>query len=102
MTKILKKGANISLTQIVPTNDEILIVIEWCKKQHDETELDIDASAFMLGENHKISGDEDFIFYNQPKSLDGSFELLTATEPDTQNFKVLLNRIDSNPIRCAE
>ncbi len=97
MTQVLQKGANALLTN----GNEVLIKIEWLKKQDNEVDLDIDASAFMLTKNNKIRRDEDFIFYNQLKSLGSSLELIPATETYTQNFKVLLNKIDSSIDKIA-
>ncbi|MDE6130709.1 MAG: TerD family protein, partial [Muribaculaceae bacterium] len=37
-------------------------------------DFDLDASAFILGENKKILADEYFVFYNNLKSPDGSVE----------------------------
>lgn len=34
--------------------------------------FDLDASAFMLGENGKLVGPDFFVFYNQPTSPDGA------------------------------
>ncbi|MDQ7090886.1 MAG: TerD family protein [Methylococcales bacterium] len=101
MTQILQKGANASLTQIMSNNNEALITVEWIKKSDNEIELDIDASAFMLTDKNKIRQDEDFVFYNQSKSLDGSFELITATKEYTQDFNVLLNQIDEGINKIA-
>ncbi|MDQ1634650.1 MAG: hypothetical protein QOJ32_1459, partial [Frankiaceae bacterium] len=33
---------------------------------------DLDASALLLGSNGKVRNDEDFVFYNQPRSPEGS------------------------------
>ena len=65
MAQILQKGANVSLTKIAPYCNEITIVVKWLKKSNDETDFDIDASAFMLTEKDKVRNDDDFIFYNQ-------------------------------------
>lgn len=37
-------------------------------------DFDLDASAFMLGENKKLPADEFFVFYNNPKSPDSAVE----------------------------
>ena len=34
--------------------------------------VDLDASALLLTASGKVRNDEDFIFYNQPRSADGS------------------------------
>ena len=93
MIHSLQKGGNLSLTKTAPDCNEIIVAIKWLKKTHDETEFDIDASAFMLAENGKIRNDEDFIFYNQPKSIDNAIELINSQEPNVQFFKINLSRI---------
>ena len=35
-------------------------------------DFDLDASAFILGENKKLLSDENFVFYNNLKSPDGA------------------------------
>lgn len=101
MAQILQKGANISLTKIAPNCNEIIINIKWLKKSNDETEFDIDASAFMLNEYCKIRSDADFIFYNQPKSADNAIELMPTQASNSQSFKVILNRIANNIVKFS-
>ncbi len=83
----LKRGENISLTKISPQLNEIIIAVKWFKKLQDETEFEIDTSAFMLTSANKIRTDADFIFYNQPVSIDNAVIL------KNQLFKVALNNI---------
>lgn len=40
---------------------------------------DIDSSAFLLSKSDKIDRDEDFVFYNQPVTPDGSVKLTPGT-----------------------
>ncbi|MFI3218318.1 MAG: TerD family protein [Methylococcales bacterium] len=93
MAQILQKGANVSLTKIAPYCNEITIVVKWLKKSNDETDFDIDASAFMLTEKDKVRNDDDFIFYNQSISLDNAIELINSEEYNSPLFKVVLNHI---------
>jgi tellurium resistance protein TerD len=51
-----------------------IIGLGWDARSTDGSPFDLDASAFMLNANDKVRGDSDFIFYNQPKSTDGSLE----------------------------
>ncbi|KAA6349259.1 General stress protein 16U [termite gut metagenome] len=46
----------------------------WDPNEGTGFDFDLDASAFMLGENKKLPQDEFFIFYNNPKSPDGAVE----------------------------
>jgi len=36
------------------------------------TGVDLDVSAYLLGESGKVRGDEDMVFYNQPSGADGA------------------------------
>ncbi|WP_232850850.1 TerD family protein [Nocardia acididurans] len=53
--------------------ERIDVVIGWT-----ESEFEVDASALLLGENRKVHSDNDFVFYNQPESADGSVRFLGA------------------------
>ncbi len=46
----------------------------WDPNAGSGQDFDLDASAFMLGENKKLPQDEFFVFYNNPLSPDGSVE----------------------------
>ncbi|MFI3188282.1 hypothetical protein BCS42_15320 [Crenothrix sp. D3] len=96
MVQVLQKGTNISLTKIAPNCDKITIAVKWVKEANDETDFDIDASAFMLADNNKIRTDDDFIFYNQPKSPDNAVELISLQESNSQFFEIAFNCIPAN------
>lgn len=70
----LSKGGNISLSKTDPTLKNVMIGLSWDARPTDGADFDLDASAFMLGENGKVRSDNDFIFYNQLKSSCGSVE----------------------------
>lgn len=46
----------------------------WDPNEGTGYDFDLDASAFMLGKSGRIPTDEYFVFYNNPKSPDGSVE----------------------------
>ena len=46
----------------------------WDPNEGTGYDFDLDASAFMLGENKKLPKEEFFVFYNNPKSPDGAVE----------------------------
>ncbi len=70
----LNKGENVSLSKSEPELKKILIGLGWEARATDGVDFDLDASAFLLGANSKIRSDDDFIFYNNLKSKDGSVE----------------------------
>ena len=62
----LSKGQRVNLGK---TTTLALIGLGWDTNQYDGGyDFDLDAAAFLLGENGKVLKDEDFIFYN---NLDG-------------------------------
>lgn len=77
-SSILSKGQNVSLPDDV---ERIDVVIGWT-----ESEIEVDASALLIGEDRKVRSDSDFVFYNQPESTDGSVRFLgtSATEEGAQ------------------
>lgn len=72
----------------------------WDPNEGSGFDFDLDASAFMLGENKKLPKDEYFIFYNNPKSPDASIESsgddLTGgnSDGDDETLTVDLTRVD--------
>ena len=70
----LNKGGNLSLSKTDPSLSNVLIGLGWDTRSTDGADFDLDASAFLLGANDKVRGEHDFIFYNQPRSPEGSVE----------------------------
>lgn len=72
----------------------------WDPNESTGFDFDLDASAFMLGDNKKLPADEFFVFYNNPKSPDGSVESsgddLTGgnSDGDDETVTVDLTRVD--------
>ena len=61
-------------------------------------DFDLDASAFILGENKKLLSDDYFVFYNQLTSPDGSVQhtgdnLTGEGEGDDESIRIDLNKI---------
>ncbi|MEU0543650.1 TerD family protein [Nocardia sp. NPDC005978] len=75
---MLVKGQNLPLPDDALRID---VVLGWT-----ESEIEVDASALLLGADRTVGSDEDFIFYNQPESPDGSVRFLgrSATEEGAQ------------------
>ena len=73
----------------------------WDPNEGTGFDFDLDASAFMLGENKKIPKDEYFVFYNNQKSPDNSVESsgddLTGgnSDGDDETLTVDLSKVDS-------
>ncbi|MBK1722488.1 TerD family protein [Thiocystis violacea] len=94
----LIKGGNLSLSKTAPSLTRILVGLGWEARATEGSDFDLDASAFLLGENAKVRRDEDFIFYNQLTSLCGSVEhtgdnLTGAGEGDDEALKIDLEKV---------
>lgn len=55
--------------------------------------LTFDISCFGLDADERLSDDQYFVFFNQPKSPEESIQLLGAQAGDTESFRVTLDRI---------
>ncbi|UOG91112.1 MAG: TerD family protein [Candidatus Thiothrix sulfatifontis] len=76
MAVSLQKGGNVSLTKEAPGLTGVLVGLGWDTRATDGAGFDLDASAFMLGEDGKVLSDDSFIFYNNKKSACGNVEHL--------------------------
>ena len=90
----LAKGQKIDLTKTNPGLKKVLGGLCWDINKYDGGhDFDLDASAFLLGDNGKASSEGDFIFYNNPKHSSGSVESLGdnrsgAGEGDDEVIKI--------------
>lgn len=66
MALTLSKGQNLSLTKNDPSLTRIVAGLGWDARSTDGQEFDLDASALLLNDSHKVRSDADFVFYNQP------------------------------------
>lgn len=98
MALTLQKGGNLSLSKTDPSLTKLIVGLGWDPRATDGTEFDLDASAFLLSAAGKVRGEQDFIFYNQLKSVDGSVEhtgdnRTGAGDGDDEVIKVDLSRV---------
>lgn len=68
----LTKGGNVSLTKEAPGITKTTVGLGWNPRVTDGVTFDLDAIAFLVNENGKVRADNDFIFFNNLKSSDGS------------------------------
>ena len=102
MAVSLKKGQKVDLTKGNPNLSKILVGLGWDTNKYDGgSDFDLDAAAFLLGANGKVTGDEDFVFYNNLKHASGSVEhlgdnLTGAGEGDDEQIKIDLAAVPAN------
>lgn len=68
----LSKGSNLSLTKADPGLSRAIVGLGWDPRTTSGEPFDLDASAILIGANGKVRSNDDFIFYNQLNSPDGS------------------------------
>lgn len=73
MSISLSKGQKIDLSKASPGLTKVIIGLGWdTNKYSGGHDFDLDASAFLVGENGKVTNDLDFIFYNNLQGGNGS------------------------------
>ena len=70
----LSKGGNVSLSKTDPSLVRVRIGLGWDTRSTDGQDFDLDGSAFLLTDSGRVRSDNDFIFYNNLRSLDGSVQ----------------------------
>ena len=66
------KGGNINLSKTAPTMNKVDLGLGWNPRATDGKAFDLDAVAFLTGEDGKVRLDGEFIFFNQKVSPCGS------------------------------
>ena len=95
----LQKGQKVDLTKGNPSLKKLLIGLGWDTNKYDGgSDFDLDAAAFLLGDNGKVTSDEDFVFYNNLKHKSGAVEhmgdnLTGEGEGDDEEIKVDLSKV---------
>lgn len=94
MTISLSKGQRIDLTKTNPGLKKALIGLGWdINKYSSGQDYDLDASAFLLHADGKAKGIEDFVFYNNPKTPNGS--VIHTGDNRTGEGEGMMNRLSS-------
>ena len=101
MAVSLRKGANLSLSSEDPGLKEILIGLGWNARVTSGSQFDLDASAFLVGENGKVKKDNDFIYYNKLSSDCGSVvhtgdNRTGDGDGDDESIKIYLEKIPAD------
>ncbi len=98
----LQKGQKVDLTKGNPGLSKLLIGLGWDTNKYDGgADFDLDAAAFLLADNGKVTSDADFVFYGNLKHSSGSVEhtgdsLTGEGEGDDEIIKVDLSKVPAN------
>jgi tellurium resistance protein TerD len=72
MTVSLIKGGNVNLSKEAPGVSLVTVGLGWDARKTDGQEFDLDASAFILGQDEKVLSDTHFVFFNNKISPEGA------------------------------
>ncbi len=103
----LTKGQKVDLTKTNPGLKNVLVGLGWDINRFDSgSDFDLDASAFLVQENGKVSGDQDFIFYSNLEHPSGAVVHLGdnrtgAGDGDDEQITVDLSKVPENIARIA-
>ncbi|MEW9530159.1 TerD family protein [Microbispora sp. NPDC049125] len=91
----LSKGGNVSLTKQAPGLTAVVVGLGWDVRTTTGTEFDLDASAIVADASNRVLSDGHFVFFNNPKTPDGSVEhsgdnLTGQGEGDDEQVRVSL------------
>ena len=103
----LFKGQKVNLTKDNPGLSKILVGLGWDVNKYDGgSSFDLDASAFLLGVNGKVTADSDFIFYGKLQHDSGSVQHMGDNrtgigEGDDEQIRIDLAKIPGNIDKIA-
>ncbi|MFI1967988.1 chemical-damaging agent resistance protein C [Streptomyces cinnamoneus] len=97
----LSKGGNVSLTKAAPNLTAVVVGLGWDARTTTGTDFDLDASALLTNDQGKVANDQNFVFFNNLKSPDGSVEhqgdnLTGEGEGDDEVIKVNLAAVPAD------
>ena len=107
MGVVLKKGQKVDLTKGDSGIKNIMVGLGWDTNKYDGgNEFDLDASAFICGENGKVLADEYFVFYNNAvdpsKSIVYGGDNRTGEgEGDDETISIALEKVPANVDRIS-
>ena len=103
----LQKGQKVDLTKGNPSLKNIMVGLGWDVNAYDSgADFDLDAAAFMVGENGKCPTEKEFIFYGNLEHASGALKhmgdnLTGEGEGDDEQIEVDLTKIPANVSRVV-
>ena len=103
----LQKGQKVDLTKGNPSLKNIMVGLGWDVNAFDSgADFDLDAAAFMVGENGKCPTEREFIFYGNLEHNSGAVKhmgdnLTGAGDGDDEQIQVDLTKIPENVERVV-
>ncbi|OCA86785.1 TerD family protein [Pradoshia sp. D12] len=103
----LSKGQKVDLTKTNPGLTKVIVGLGWDVNKYDGGhDFDLDASVFLLNESGKVSGGEDFVFYNNTTGGAGSVthsgdNLTGEGDGDDEQVKISIQSIPQSIQKVA-
>ena len=103
----LTKGQKVDLTKGNPGLKKIMVGLGWDVNQFDSgADFDLDAAAFLLGENGKTPTEKEFVFYGNLEHPSGAVKhmgdnLTGDGEGDDEQVSVDLSKVPANIQKIA-
>ncbi|MGC2873908.1 TerD family protein [Ihubacter sp. mB4P-1] len=103
----LQKGQKVSLTKGNPGLNQVVVGVGWDINQYDTgSAFDLDSAAFLLGENGRVTRQEDFVFFGNLQHPSGGVQhmgdnLTGEGEGDDEQIRLNLSMIPAGIIRIA-
>lgn len=103
----LAKGQRVDLTKGNPSLKNIMVGLGWDVNAFDSgNAFDLDAAAFMLGENGKCPTEKEFIFYGNLEHQSGAVKhmgdnLTGEGDGDDEQIQIDLSKIPANVSKVA-
>lgn len=103
----LQKGQKVSITKENPGLSKVVVGLGWDVNAFDTGgDFDLDAAAFLLTDNGKVSRQEDFVFFGNLQHVSGSVEHMGdnrtgAGDGDDEQIRVNLSMVPDNIKKIA-
>ncbi|WP_026575185.1 TerD family protein [Bacillus sp. UNC438CL73TsuS30] len=101
----LSKGQKVDLTKSHPSLENVVVGLGW-NISNMGSNFDLDASAFLIGQNGMVQNDLDFVFYNNPSGGNGSIlysgdNRVGSGVKDDEQIKINLKNVPGHIHRIA-
>lgn len=103
----LSKGQKVDLTKGNPGLKNLMVGLGWDVNQFDSgAAFDLDAAAFLLGEDGKAPSEKEFVFYGNLEHISGGVKhmgdnLTGEGEGDDEQVQVDLSKVPANVSKIA-
>lgn len=103
----LKKGQKVSITKDNPGLSKVVVGLGWDVNAFDTGgDFDLDAAAFMLTDEGKVSGQDDFVFFGNLTHPSGCIQHMGdnrtgAGEGDDEQIRIDLSLVPENLTKIA-